>query len=333
METIQSKFINEQKLPLVIEATKPITFEETLEYIQENKDSIENKVLSFGGILLRGFPVDGAKCFNQIIDTLGLGKPLNYVGGDTPRDKVQGKVYTSTEAPPSLMIPLHNEMSFIKNFPRHIYFYCDQPPQEGGETIIADARTIYQAVHPNVKERFVKQGLKYISNFYGKSWLMDLINRYQRAHKTWMDAFETTSKEEVEKLCKENSFGYQWNKNDWLQVIYDSPSVIAHPKTGERVWFNQAHLYDYNPRLIGFWNWVGTKLIYCRKNTVMHEIFFGDGKRIARKDLYHVMDVLEQKTIKFPWQKGDVMVLDNVLAMHGRASFAGKRKILAALTR
>jgi alpha-ketoglutarate-dependent taurine dioxygenase len=333
METTKTKFINHQKLPLVIEPTKEFSFKEFLEYLDSHRESISKKLLTFGGILFRGFPVAGADAFNSVVEALGLGKPLNYVGGDTPRDKVKDKVYTATEAPPYFMIPLHNEMSFIKKYPRHIYFYCETPAKAGGETNIADARSIYKAINSKVKEKFTQNGLKYISNFYGQSKVLDLINRFQRAHKTWMDAFETSEKDEVEKRCLENEYGYKWNKKDWLQVIFECPSVIAHPQTGERVWFNQAHLYDYNPRLIGFWSWIGTKILYCRKNTVMHEIFYGDGSKVNKKDLYHVMDVLEKETIRFPWQKGDVMVLDNVLAMHGRAPFSGKRRILAAMTR
>ncbi len=330
---MKTSFITKQKLPLVIEPEKEMSFEDFLGFIRENQEHFCKEILKYGGILFRGFPVEGADNFNLVIDALGLGKPVSYIGGDTPRDKVKGKVYTSTEAPPSIKIPLHNEMSYVKNYPRHIYFYCQTPPETGGETIIADARSIYKAVKPEVREQFEKRSLRYISNFYGKSRLLDLINRFQRAHKTWMDAFETDDKEEVARLCRASQFEYKWNKNEWLQVIYNRPAVLNHPETGEATWFNQAHLYDYNPRLIGRMNWIGTKFLYFKKDTVMHKIFFGDGKPIPLKNLYHVMDVLDQQTIRFPWEKGDVMVLDNILAMHGRAPFQGKRRILAALTR
>lgn len=330
---MKTSFITEPKLPLVIEPEKQLSFEDFLKWIKEEHSRIKRELLTYGGILFRGFAVEGADGFNQMIDALGLGKPLNYIGGDTPRDKIKGKVYTSTEAPPSFKIPLHNEMSFIKNYPRHIYFYCETPPGSGGETIIADARAIYHSIDPSVRSRFEHKQLKYISNFYKKSPLLDLINRYKRAHKTWMEAFETADKEEVGRLCAANDFGFKWNKNDWLQVTYDCPAVITHPETGDKIWFNQAHLYDYNPRLLGLFNWMGTKLLYCKKNTIMHEIYFGDLAPVARKDLYHVMDVLDRKTIRFPWQKGDVLVLDNVLSMHGRAPFTGKRRILASLTK
>lgn len=329
---MKCSFITKQNLPLVIEPETTTSFKDFLKLIEDERDFISQEILKFGGVLFRGFPVEGAEAFNQVIETLGFGKSLNYIGGDTPRDKVRDKVYTSTEAPPSFKIPLHNEMSFIKNYPKHIYFYCETPPAEGGETTIGDARAIYQAVDPAVRKRFEQRQLRYISNFYKKSLVLDFINRFQRAHKTWMDAFETEDKEEVARRCSANHFEYKWNKNDWLQVIYNCPAIIAHPQTKEKIWFNQAHLYDYNPRLVGFLNWIGTKLIYAKKDTIMHEIYFGDGLRVSQKDLYHVMDVLDQQTIRFPWKKNDVMVLDNVLAMHGRSPFKGKRRILAALT-
>ncbi|MFZ0564771.1 MAG: TauD/TfdA family dioxygenase [Chlamydiales bacterium] len=334
MESWQTQFINQEKLPLVLKPKKPnITFDAFLNSIQENREFIENQLFKYGGLLFRGFPVKDAEKFHAVIEALNFGKPLNYIGGDSPRQKVSSKVYTSTDAPPNIKIPLHNEMSFVKNYPKHIYFYCDIPPASGGETIIADARDIYKSIDPAVKTRFINKNLKYISNFYKDNWLLDRINRYKPAHKTWMQVFETENKNEVEKSCVESKFGYKWNPNDWLQVIYEAPSSITHPKTHENIWFNQAHLYDYNPKLLGFWNWVGTKFVYFKPDTVMHAIYYGDGDKISRKDLYHVMDVLDRKTVKFPWEKGDVMVLDNILAMHGRAPFTGKRRILTMLTR
>lgn len=335
MAQFQTKFITKEELPLVIEPkNSKLSFPEFLEFIKEQREYIQEKLLVYGGILFRGYPVENADHFNLVVEALNLGKPVSYIGGDTPRDKVKDKVYTSTEAPPSLKILLHNEMSFVKNHPNHVYFFCQVQPEVGGETTIADARRIYEAVDPEVRRRFDEKGLKYITNFYGQDKLLDLVNRYRRAHKTWMQAFETDDPREAEKRCVENDFEYKWLRNmNWMQVIYNRPATMKHPKTQEKVWFNQAHLFDYNRRNIGFFNWLGSKLLYARKDTVMHEIYFGDKQKVERKDLNHVMDVLEEKTIKFPWRQGDVLVLDNILAMHGRAPFSGKRRILAALTR
>jgi alpha-ketoglutarate-dependent taurine dioxygenase len=333
MEGFNSSFINKEQLPLIIQSSQLNLSKENFFYLLSSQKSLIKQQLSkYGGILFRGFPLQTANDFAAAIRHLGLGDFVDYIGGDSPRNKINEGVYTSTEAPPSVKIPLHNELSFVKYYPKNIYFFCEIPPQAKGETIIADARKVLEAIDPDVKQRFIDKGLRYISCYYYKSRIMDWLNKIQPSHKTWIQVFETDSKQEVEYKCQKHEFEYQWTKNDWLQISQVRPAVMAHPETGEKVWFNQAHLYDFNPKLLGTWRYVGARLFYCRNHTKLHQIFYADHTSIPRTDLYHVLDVLDAQTIAFPWQKGDLLVLDNVLAMHGRATFQGKRRILTAMT-
>ncbi len=333
MEEFTTSFINQEQLPLVIQPSHSFSSKANFfNFLAEQQAFFKQKLLKYGGILFRGFPLQTADDFSSFIRHLGTGKFVDYIGGDSPRNKIKDGVYTSTEAPPSIKIPLHNELSFVKYYPRHIYFFCETPSPIGGETIIADARKVFHSVDARVKQRFIERGLRYVSCYYYKSQLMQWLNELQPSHKSWIQVFETESKQEVEKKCQDNDFEYQWTKNNWLQISQVRPAIMSHPETGENVWFNQAHLYDFNPRLLGNWRYVGAKLFYCRKHMKLHQVFFADHAAIPRQDLYHVMDILDHHTIAFPWQKGDVLVLDNVLAMHGRATFMGKRRILAAMT-
>lgn len=330
MDKITAKFINSSELPLVIEPTDlNITLPQSLKLIENNREFYIENLLKYGGVLFRNFPVANANDFVSVIKSLQLGKFCSYVGGDSPRKKVVDGVYTSTEAPPSIKLPLHNELSYVKKYPQHIYFYCDIPPLAKGETIIGDARKIYQEIDPEVRKRFLEKDLLYVSCYPYKNATLNFINK---SHKSWINVFETEDKQEVERKCNEHDIFFQWNPNDWIKISQICPSVISHPLTNERVWFNQAHHFDFNPKFLGWWRYLGTKLLYFRKHTRLHEVFFADNTKIPRKDLYHIMDVLDKNTIYFPWQKGDVLVLDNVLAMHGRATFAGKRRILTAMT-
>ncbi len=333
MKEIKTSFINEQKLPLVIE---PIfqnpSLDDLLEIIKEKNDFFKENMLKFGGLLFRGFPVKKAQDFANVIHSLDTGKFVDYIGGGAPRYKVEDSVYTSTEAPPAIKIHLHNEMSFADNYPAHIFFFCETPPKQGGETFIGNAREILKSVRKETRERFEKKGLKYVSRYYCKSKLMDLVNRFQRGHKTWIDVFETDQKSEVEKKCKENNIGCKWNINDWLEISRLRPALLKHPKTHEMAWFNQVHLFDYNPRFIGWWRYLAMRAFYCRPHMLVDEIFFADNQKIPRDDIYHIHDVLDKQAIYFPWKQGDVMALDNILTMHGRAPFKGKRKILTAMT-
>lgn len=331
MEGFKTIYINKEQLPLVVQPSRTInTKAEFFDLVRTNQSFFKEKLAKYGGILFRGFPLETAEDFALFIRHLGTGNFVDYIGGDSPRNKIYEGVYTSTEAPPSFKIPLHNELSFVKHYPKHIYFFCEIAPQAKGETIIADARKIYEAIDPGVKERFVKKGVRYTSCYFYKNHMMQWLTK--NSHKSWIQVFETESRSEVEKKCREHEFEFQWAKNDWLQISQVRPAVIHHPESGEKVWFNQAHLYDFNPKLLGTWNYLGTKLFYCRKHTKLHQVSYADRSPIPKADLYHVMDVLDANTIAFPWQKGDLLVLDNVLAMHGRAIFEGKRRILAAMT-
>ncbi len=333
MTEFKTHFVNAEELPLVIEPSKSeMRFDQFCRLLEKKREELQEHLLKYGGILFRGFPLLRAEDFATAIEHLGLGKPIDYIGGDSPRNKIKGAVYTSTEAPPSLKLPLHNELSFVKNYPKHIYFFCEIAPMANGETILGDARTICRAIDPEVKKRFIDKEIEYVSAYYHKSTLMELLNKWQRSHKSWPEVFEANTKEEVERKCRESDFAFEWTKNDWITIRQRRPAIMRHPETQDEVWFNQVHLYDFNPKFLGLWRYLGAKLLYLRKHMRLHEVFFADGTKIPRRDFYHILDVLDANTLKFSWQKGDFLVLDNVLAMHGRATFTGRRRILAAMT-
>lgn len=330
MDKIIANFLNSEKLPLVIQPTeKNIRLPEFLNLLKDNQSFFKKKLLKHGGVLLRNFPVASAEDFVSVIKSLQLGGFCDYVGGDSPRNKIVEGVYTSTEAPPSIKLPLHNELSYVKHYPNHIYFYCDIAPAAKGETIIGDARSIYNAIDEDVRNRFIEKKLEYVSCYPYKSDFMNFVNK---SHKSWINVFETEDKREVERKCHENDIAYKWTKNDWIKISQVCPSVISHPDTKEMVWFNQVHHFDFNPKFLGWWRYAGAKLLYCRKHTRLHEVAFADGSKIPREDIYHIMDVMDEHTIRFPWKKGDVLILDNILTMHGRETFTGKRRILTAMT-
>lgn len=332
MDKIKTKIVTEAGIPLVIEPTEKMPLAELYTLLQKENSYFRQLLLKYGALLFRGFPVNGPDDFSGLVSKLINDPFVHYIGGDSPRKIVKGDVYTSTEAPPSIKIPLHNELSFVKKYPKHICFYCEVAPQKGGQTIIADARKVYKAMDPQVRQLFINRGIRYVSRYYYKSALMNLLNRLQRSHKSWIEVFETDRKEEVEQKCSDSEFELKWNRDDWLQISQVRPAILTHPITQETVWFNQAHLFDFNPRLLGWWRFVGAKMFYYRPHTRWHEVFFTDETPIPRDALYHVMDVLDKETVYFPWQKGDVMVQDNVLSMHGRATFEGPRRILTVMT-
>ena len=86
------------------------------------------------------------------------GGTLEYTEKSSPRSRVSGKIYTSTDYPPEMPIFLHNEQSYNSVFPLRILFFCLLAAEQGGATPLADVRRVYSRMDPEVRARFVREG-------------------------------------------------------------------------------------------------------------------------------------------------------------------------------
>jgi CheY-like chemotaxis protein len=55
------------------------------------------------------------------------------------------------------------------------------------------------------------------------------------------------------------------------------------------------------------------------------------GSPIEAQVIEELRQAYSEETITFPWQQGDILMLDNMLVAHGRAPYAGDRKILVSM--
>ncbi|MGD2160712.1 MAG: TauD/TfdA family dioxygenase, partial [Gammaproteobacteria bacterium] len=174
---MKSDLLNEaHELPLVV---RPSSISEAgldilLQWLVAERDWMEKQLLQYGAILLRGFEMQTPADFERFCHSIDQ-RLLDYAGGDSPREAVYGKVYTSTEYPAELEIPLHNELSYRQRWPRKLFFFCQQPAQYGGETNIADSRRILAEIDPAVRQHFAENQVAYVQNLhdgwgFGKSW-------------------------------------------------------------------------------------------------------------------------------------------------------------------
>lgn len=319
-------------VPVVVSAAGGATSAELCALLTAERSHLESELARAGALLFRGFGVQTPEQLAALRAATG-GQPMRYIGGDSPRSDVGRAVYTSTEAPPSIRIPLHNEMSYLTDYPRQLWFACIRPAAEGGETTLADGRAVWRALRPEVRRRFVVEGVRYRFSFRGRSQLWDFVDRFGKVSKTWMEALETSDSELADRRCHQLATRHRWLSSGRVVLELDRPAMVAHPTTGEPGWFNQAHLFHLNARYLGRRNYWLARLLFLRRDSRSHEAHFGDGSEIDAPTLDHLYEVMEAHTISVRWQAGDVLWLDNLACMHGRKPFRGTRRLLVSMSR
>ncbi|KPV93679.1 peptide synthase [Pseudoalteromonas sp. P1-9] len=288
----------------------------SVDWAQDNKDWIQDLVAENGALLIRGLSIHSSKQFGDVLSTLFDGDLLNYTYRSTPRTQLKGNVYTATEYPEYETIPQHNENAYSRVWPNRIGFMCMLPPETGGETPIADSKAVYEQIPAEIKTKFSeKNGVMYVRN-------------YSELDLPWKEVFQTEEKSEVEEYCKQNEMEFEWLENDSLKTSQTNPATINHPVTNDPIWFNQAHLFHVSS--LGE-NIRDTLLDTLGEDLLPRNSYFGDGSPINEQDLQTIRDIYEKNKIKFTWQKGDLLLLDNIRYTHGREPFTGARKILTGM--
>jgi amino acid adenylation domain-containing protein/FkbM family methyltransferase len=301
-----------ETLPLVIEPA--VNELDLVSWASANLHFIRTNLARHGALLFRGFMMNEAAEFERFAQTIS--PQLFKDNGEHPRKSVSGSIYTPVFYPPTDKILWHNENSFNYQWPTKIWFCCVQPAEQGGETPVVDSRKVFQLIDPEIKERFIRLGIMYVRN-YGNG-----LGRH------WQDIFQTQSRVEVEQVCSKSRMDFEWRDGDQLTTRAVRPAVVTHPQTGELTWFNQAQ------------HWHVSCLDDATRDS-MHSLFseeelprncyYGDGSRIEDDEMEHILEIYQRLEVSLPWQSGDVMMLDNLLAAHARNKFAGVRRLLVAM--
>jgi alpha-ketoglutarate-dependent taurine dioxygenase len=257
----------------------------------------------------------------SFVSAFSDGTPLfNYAGGASPRKMLGEGSYTSTEYPPHLQLSLHNELSYADVYPARLYFLCLVAPEEGGETTLGDSRRILRRIDPAVLERFRENEVRYVRNLSG----------LKGSGYSWQEALETNDPREAEACCRRIGADFEWRADGGLAMSQVRPATAVHPVTGEEVWFNQAD--GFHPSGLDARTYAELIALCGSEEAFRLNVTYGDGSPIERAALDHVREVIRAETIRHRWRAGDIVVIDNLLAAHGRMPFSGPRKIALAMT-
>ncbi|GFP97785.1 clavaminate synthase-like protein at3g21360 [Phtheirospermum japonicum] len=268
-----------------------------------------------GSILFRGFDsLATASDFNDVVEAFGY-KELPYVGGAAPRTNVVGRVFTANESPPDQKIPFHHEMAQVPEYPSKLFFYCEVEPASGGETPIVLSHIVYDRMkekYPDFVEKLEKHGLIYARVLGEDDDPSSPIGR------GWKSTFLTTDKSVAEERAAKLNMKLEWTNDNGVKTIMGPIPAIKYDETRQRkIWFNSM--------VAAYTGWEDAR------NDPKKAVTFGDGSPLPSDIIYDCLKILEDESIAVPWQKGDVLLIDNLAVLHSRKPFTLPRRILASL--
>jgi len=305
-------------LPLIISLDEldPAMF---ISYYLNNKESIEQKLLETGAIKFTGVHIDSLTDFQYVIDAIS-DRFLNYIDGNSPRTKLSGNVYTSTEYDNTDKITMHNELSYSAKWPNKLFFSCLQPANIGGETLLANSKDILINMDKAIVSAIANKGIMYIRNLHGGRGFGP----------SWQDTFETEDKTTVDKYCRDYQIEFEWHDGGNLKLVQRSKGIIEHRINKQKLWFNQID--QFHPCHLGEEILEAMLLMYDTPECFPTYVKFGDGTEIDESIVREILQTIDTLTLAPLWQKNELLIIDNELVCHGRNPFTGLRKVLVAMS-
>lgn len=298
---------------------------ETIKSLQAKDGILTKKLARHGTLLFRGLPIYNAEDFSRFAHAFGY-KPHEIIGIVVSRPLLAPNVAPANESPKEVLIYNHNESPQVPHAPEYVFFYNHKAPERGGETPISSSLELFYRAQQEIPE--------FITELAEKGILSKVVYKHEKQYEgnsTLKQAFgkeikdgddEDTRRAKMEAQIKRYGRGkyttWEWT-DDGLILTHRLPAIRTQPHTGLPTLFTGLAAY------------------YKRQKETGRDItqqLFGDGTPIPEKYLAHLTKITDEIRVLHKWQRGDVLVYDNIIAQHGRQPWEGEqsdRVVLASL--
>lgn len=315
-------------LPLALRPSAPTTLDAAITRIRalQSTDELTALLASHGALLFRGLPITSAHDFSAFAHAFGYARH-EIVGIVVERGELAPNVAPANESPLSVTIYNHNESPQVPHAPGYVFFFAHRAPAVGGETplsssaeLLARARVHVPELVADLERKGVLSTVRYapdaqyvggstLRQAFGKEWaegdsedvkrakVEAQIRRYGAKHTTW-----------------------SWGEDGALVVRHIIPHLRVHGSGLPVLFTALASVY--------------VRAQAREATSQVTTVAYGDGTPIPTEYLAKLKAITDEIRVQHRWEEGDVLVIDNVLAQHGRQPWQGEqgdRVVLASL--
>lgn len=109
----------------------------------------------------------------------------------------------------------------------------------------------------------------------------------------------------------------EWTEDGAKTIMGPIPAIKYDESRNRKVWFNSM--------VAAYTGWED------KRNDPRKAVTFGDGKPLPADIVHDCLRILEEECVAVPWQRGDVLLIDNWAVLHSRRPFDPPRRVLASL--
>ena len=255
-----------------------------------NKEDIINLFKSYGFLLFRGFEAD-INTFAEFTNSLSKDF-MDYTGGAFNRKMINKEPTILTVNDFNDEVKLHGEMYYTNKPPLMLWFFCDNPPLQNGETIVCDGEQFFHELSSSMKDLLNRKNLK----FYDPSSL---------SKEEWQRKYKTNDFNLVKEICKDNGMEVQMDEDESIHRQFIAPAIHK-SRTGE--------------------GYVFINSLLAVKHASSTSAYFDDDSEITEEIISELNQIAEKITIEISWETGDILMIDNTRIMHGRRAFDDNEK-------
>lgn len=273
-------------------------------------------------------PIHNAHDFSKFAHAFGY-KPHEIIGIVVDRPELAPNIGPANEAPKEVLVYNHNESPQVPHAPEYIFFYGHKAPHTGGESPISSSLELFHRAQqeiPTFIKALAEKGIlskvtyKPAKQYEGGSTLKQAFGKHVEP-----DDDEATRRAKIEAQVARYGRGkhttWEWTNDGGLVLTHRLPAIRTQPQTGLPTLFTGLAAYYQNAKVNGAGRNITQQL-------------YGDGTPIPEEYLAHLARITDEIRVLHKWQRGDVLVYDNIIAQHGRQPWEGDqedRKVLASL--
>ncbi|MCO8120617.1 TauD/TfdA family dioxygenase [Stieleria sp. TO1_6] len=292
-----------------------LSLEEVVQWVSDNRDLFLAQSSRHGAVAFRGFPTPTGEDFDQFIAALNIANfPYAKSLSNAVRVNRTPRVFSANEAPPEVKIYFHHEMAQTPLYPKYILFFCEIAPLSGGATPLCRSDILFTQLSercPEFAAKCEQTGLRYTNVMPGVDDPKSGMGR------SWQSTLGVESKTAAEKRLSDLGYTFQWLADDCLKATTPQLPAVMEVSPGQKTFFNQL--------IAAYCGWKDPR------NDPSDAIRHGDGSKLDAEAVNVAVELAEELAYDHQWQAGDIVLLDNTVAMHARRPFQGTRKVLASL--